>query len=156
MEASTEQVFFADSAVRITATEAVFGQRRYALADIRSVSVVFNPADKTTGWRVTGGILVMLLVLWLIAATMNLTNDLLDLRIGGVVYTVLTLAPATCMVASLVVSYALTTFWPVRYLVVVSGRFGEATVVLARHYRYARKVEQALKKGIKAAKEIEL
>lgn len=143
-----EQIYFADTAVKITSVEATFGLRSYAVADITAVRYSIDPASKTRAWYAFTYASTGALLLAIVLASINVVllfmsysnNSIQSLPAIGV--------PLLLISYSLLLA-ARESFVRVRYLVSASGSFGTTYVVLARNEVYARKVTRALKRAIK-------
>jgi len=138
-----EKVYFSDSAVEITSTYAAFGERRYHTSDIVSASYDVNPADKGRMWRrltrlgfglqIAG--IVLLLAKWIAA--------LVGYQPPEAIETLLEYGPLLLVIlGSILLSLRRN-----RYIVSITGRFGRADVVLAKHEKYATRIVDAIKKA---------
>lgn len=137
-----EQVFFSDSAVQITEAEAVFGGIRVPVSQIASAR--FEAFWPTGGWlgpaagaAFAAGFLVLVLK-WLAIPE------------GTLYYSVSYWIQDLATLAGLI----LLSIWAyhARYIVMVTGAFGEKSVVIARRYSYARRVVKAIKEAAKLGK----
>ena len=141
-----EPVFFSDSAVRVTSTEATFGQMRLPVASIKSVRVATVPPSRN--YLFYSGVVAIALAV-LLSTTMRWFPANGDF---GPSYILLDITRAVLWFAgpfTLLVWYQAT-----RYLVKVTGEFGEKYVVVARRMRYARQVANAINAAIKAQTEM--
>jgi hypothetical protein len=131
-----EQVFFSDSAVRVTSTEATFGQMRLPLSEVESAKVVALPPRRNYVCNIGLALIVLAcffstIMRWFPASgDFNTSYVLLDLS----------------RVLMWFVGIGSLLWWltGTRFLVKVKGGFGEKTVVVARRLRYARQVAGAV------------
>jgi hypothetical protein len=136
-----EQPFFSDSAVQVTSTEARFGLIHIPLGNIRSARIEDVRPRKTALYAIGSGMIVlgfaMLLLKWFVLPERTLLYNVINL---------------TCNLILILGVLALSV-WErnTKYVVKVSGSFGEKDVVIARNYSYARKVVKAIKAAQEAA-----
>jgi hypothetical protein len=144
----TEQIYFADTAVKITNTEATFGQRSYAISDITSVRYNVDPASKPRAWNV---LTYMSLGANLLSFVPLITKFVLDLwePSNSPLKYILFASWAVLLIASVLLTAARESFVRVRYLVTISGSFGKADVVVARNEKYAQGATKALNRALK-------
>lgn len=136
-----EQVYFSDSAVRVTAAEATFGQIRLPVSDIKSARIAVVPPRRNYLSNIG---LVLIVLACLFSTTMRWFPASGDFNTS---YVLLDLSRVLMWFFGLI-----SLLWwlrDTRFVVKVKGAFGEKTVVLARRLRYARQVAGAINAVVK-------
>ena len=143
-----EQIYFADTSVTITSTEATFGARRYAIGDIASARYSIESASKPRLWYALTYASLGASILGLV---LIITKTILDLSDPpNTTFKYILIAGSTVMfLASPLLLATRESFTKVRYLVTISGSFGKVDVVLARNEKYAQRVTKAINKALK-------
>src|SRR5690242_5437106 len=135
-----EQVFYSDSAVRVTSTEATFGQIRLPIDGIKSARMVAVPPRRNYLCNIA---LVLLVLACLFSTTMRWFPANGDFTMSYVLLDMSRVLIWFMGIASLLVWLQGT-----RFIVKVAGDFGEKNVVIARRLRYARQVVWALNAAV--------
>lgn len=136
----SEDVYFADSAVRVTSSEVSFGSIWYGISDVNSArsEIVFPPHD----WAYW-----LYWVLLVAALGMTITRWVVNPDMQSVLYAFLDWGRDVALLAVLLLS-----IWSssrVRYVVKLRGDFGEKDVVIARRWKYARDIARAVNNAVK-------
>lgn len=137
-----DQVYFADSAVKITNIDATFGSRRFDMAEIASARIQTQWDETQNKWALWVGF-ALILVTPSIRGLILFVPDVVTIPY-------IALVPLLTTLLGVLVLYFGAAQLRVRYIVKISGTFGEVDVVVARRWQYARKIVKAIKAATQA------